>query len=69
MSPWLPDSSFKDQMEMQVSITRKLVASYMDIVEDNVADMVPKAIMRFLVNRSKKGLQQHLITNLYKYCT
>lgn len=59
-------SSFGTQMELAVAITRKLVDNYMEIVERNVADMVPKAIMRFLVNRSRKGLHQHLIATLYK---
>ena len=53
-------------MDLAVAITRKLVDNYMAIVEKNVADMVPKAIMRFLVNRSRKGLHQHLIATLYK---
>ena len=61
-----PGTSFQSQMDLAVAITRKLVDNYMAIVEKNVADMVPKAIMRFLVNRSRKGLHQHLIATLYK---
>lgn len=32
----------------------------------SVQDCVPKAIMHFLVHRSERGMQQHLIQSLYK---
>ncbi|GMH32307.1 hypothetical protein BSKO_00141 [Bryopsis sp. KO-2023] len=54
------------QMETAVEITRKLVDNYMSLVQSNVSDMVPKAIMHHLVHRSRRGLQQHLIGTLYK---
>eukprot|EP01023_Acetabularia_acetabulum_P003732 TRINITY_DN11545_c0_g2_i1.p3 TRINITY_DN11545_c0_g2~~TRINITY_DN11545_c0_g2_i1.p3 ORF type:complete len:363 (+),score=82.95 TRINITY_DN11545_c0_g2_i1:1608-2696(+) len=49
-----------------VDVTRKLVGSYFDVVRRNLQDMVPKAIMHFLVLHCKKGLQNHLIQTLYK---
>lgn len=67
MTTFHPATAFHNQMELAVAITRKLVDNYMSIVERNVADMVPKAIMHFMVNKSKKGLHQHLIATLYKF--
>eukprot|EP01024_Parvocaulis_polyphysoides_P061294 TRINITY_DN6776_c0_g4_i1.p1 TRINITY_DN6776_c0_g4~~TRINITY_DN6776_c0_g4_i1.p1 ORF type:complete len:360 (+),score=66.28 TRINITY_DN6776_c0_g4_i1:134-1081(+) len=52
--------------QILVDVTRKLVGSYFDVVRKNMQDMVPKAIMHFLVLHCKKGLQNHLIQTLYK---
>eukprot|EP01025_Chloroclados_australasicus_P048702 TRINITY_DN5525_c0_g1_i1.p1 TRINITY_DN5525_c0_g1~~TRINITY_DN5525_c0_g1_i1.p1 ORF type:complete len:875 (+),score=94.34 TRINITY_DN5525_c0_g1_i1:191-2626(+) len=52
--------------QILVDVTRKLVGSYFDVVRRNMQDMVPKAIMHFLVMHCKKGLQNHLIHTLYK---
>lgn len=54
------------QLETAVEITRKLVDNYMSLVQGNISDMVPKAVMHHLVQRSSKGLQQHLIGTLYR---
>ena len=42
------------------------MASYYEIVRKNVADAVPKAIMHFLVNTSKRGLHAALIQHIYR---
>ena len=55
-----------DQEEVQVEVTRLLVESYFDIVRRNLQDAVPKALMHFLINATRKGLQQHLIKVLYR---
>lgn len=47
-------------------VIRRLVESYFAIVKRNLADAVPKTIMHFMVNNTKRGLQQHLIQQLYK---
>jgi hypothetical protein len=47
-------------------VIRLLVSNYFDIVRSNLADLVPKALMRFLVHHSQRGLQQHLIATLYR---
>jgi dynamin 1-like protein len=47
-------------------VIRLLVSNYFDIVRNNLADLVPKALMRFLVHHSQRGLQQHLIATLYR---
>ncbi|KAF6266399.1 P-loop containing nucleoside triphosphate hydrolase protein [Scenedesmus sp. NREL 46B-D3] len=52
--------------EVQVEVIRLLVSNYFDIVRSNLADLVPKALMRFLVHHSQRGLQQHLIATLYR---
>lgn len=43
-----------------------LVTSYFDIVKKSIRDRVPKAIMHFLVTRSKLQLQTELVRQLYK---
>eukprot|EP00775_Hariotina_reticulata_P001703 gene1703-2048_t len=52
--------------EEVVEVIRLLVSNYFDIVRSNLADLVPKALMRFLVHHSQRGLQQHLIATLYR---
>ncbi|GBF90976.1 hypothetical protein Rsub_03831 [Raphidocelis subcapitata] len=55
-----------EQEEVQVEVIRLLVSSYFDIVRHNLADMVPKCLMRHLVHHSQRGMQQHLIASLYR---
>lgn len=50
-----------------MEVTRLLVASYFDIVRANLQDLVPKAVMHFLVNTVQRGLQQHLIRTIYRW--
>ncbi len=56
-----------DQEQVQVEVTRLLVSSYFDIVRANLQDLVPKAVMHFLVNTVQRGLQQHLIKTIYRW--
>lgn len=56
-----------EQEEVQVEVTRVLVQNYFDIVRRNLQDTVPKAVMNFLVTHVQRGLQQHLIRELYKF--
>ena len=51
----------------QVAVIRLLVSSYFEIVRSNQADLVPKTLMRFLVHHSQKGMQKHLIAQLYRW--
>jgi len=55
-----------EQEHVEVEVTRLLVSSYFDIVRRNLQDSVPKTVMHFLVVHAQKGLQQHLIRELYK---
>jgi dynamin 1-like protein len=42
-----------------------LIRSYFAIVRRNVQDLVPKGIMRFMVNNVKENLQSDLVQQLY----
>lgn len=51
---------------MELNIIKALLGSYFSIIRKNVSDSVPKAIMCFLVNKSKSEMQNELVKNLYK---
>jgi len=55
-----------DEEILQVKVTRILLRSYFAIVRSSLLDTVPKAVMHFLVNSVRTGLQQHLIRTLYR---
>lgn len=59
-------SAVSEAEEVQVEVTRTLVRCYFSIVARGLADAVPKAVMHFLVRSAARGLQQHLITRLYR---
>ncbi|XWS70520.1 hypothetical protein CRYUN_Cryun03dG0054800 [Craigia yunnanensis] len=50
----------------EIIITKLLVQSYFDIVRKNIQDLVPKAIMHFLVNHTKRNLHNTFIQILYR---
>jgi dynamin 1-like protein len=39
---------------METKIIQNLIHSYFNIVKKNVSDMVPKSVMAFLINESRK---------------
>jgi len=47
-------------------VTRILLTSYFALARAALADTVPKAVVHFLVNSVQRGLQQHLIRQLYR---
>ncbi|EOA29925.1 hypothetical protein CARUB_v10013019mg [Capsella rubella] len=55
-----------EQESVEIQITKLLLKSYYDIVRKNVEDLVPKAIMHFLVNYSKRELHNVFIEKLYR---
>ncbi|KAG9313222.1 Dynamin central region-domain-containing protein, partial [Chiua virens] len=52
--------------EMETSLIRSLIASYFAIVRQSIQDLIPKAIMHFLVNHSTKEVQNRLVAALYR---
>ncbi|XP_065850276.1 dynamin-related protein 3A-like [Euphorbia lathyris] len=55
-----------EQEAVEVFVTKLLVQSYYDIVRNNIQDLVPKAIMHFLVNHAKRELHNTFIHKLYR---
>lgn len=51
---------------METIIIQNLIQSYFAIVKKNIADLVPKTIMAFLVNESKQIAQRELVSEIYK---
>lgn len=52
--------------EMEVNLIRSLITSYFGIVRQTILDLVPKAIMHFLVNNTSQQVQNRLVSTLYK---
>lgn len=52
--------------DMETNLIRNLIASYFNIVRQTIQDLVPKAIMHFLVNNSSQQVQNRLVASLYK---
>ncbi|KAH7910477.1 dynamin protein dnm1 [Hygrophoropsis aurantiaca] len=52
--------------EMETSLIRSLIASYFSIVCQSIQDLIPKAIMHFLVNYTSQQVQNRLVASLYK---
>ena len=51
---------------METKIIQNLIHSYFQIVKTNVSDLVPKTVMAFLVNESKRIAQAELVSEIYK---
>ncbi|KAF8909264.1 Dynamin central region-domain-containing protein [Gymnopilus junonius] len=52
--------------EMETQLIRSLITSYFNIVRQSIQDIVPKAIMHFLVNHTAQQVQNRLVASLYK---
>ncbi|KAF5190541.1 Dynamin-related protein 3a [Thalictrum thalictroides] len=61
-----PSESHSEQETIEIAVTKLLLKSYYDIVRKNVEDFVPKAIMHFLVNHTKRELHNVFIKKLYR---
>ncbi|KAL6839960.1 hypothetical protein ACP4OV_029770 [Aristida adscensionis] len=61
-----PSEQQSEQEALEIAITKLLLKSYYNIVRKNVEDFIPKAIMHFLVNHTKRALHNYLITKLYR---
>ncbi|OAY81184.1 Dynamin-related protein 3A, partial [Ananas comosus] len=61
-----PSENQTEQEALEIAIIKLLLKSYYDIVRKNIEDSVPKAIMHFLVNHTKRELHNVFITTLYR---
>ncbi|GKU97895.1 hypothetical protein SLEP1_g10974 [Rubroshorea leprosula] len=61
-----PSESHSEQESVEIFVTKLLLKSYYDIVRKNIEDSVPKAIMHFLVNHTKRELHNVFIKKLYR---
>ncbi|XP_078432735.1 dynamin-related protein 3A-like isoform X2 [Wolffia australiana] len=61
-----PSESQSEQEATEIMVTKLLLRSYYDIVRKNIEDSVPKAIMHFLVNHTKRELHNVFIRKLYR---
>jgi len=52
--------------EMETQLIRSLICSYFNIVRQSIQDIIPKAIMHFLVNHTAQQVQNRLVASLYK---
>ncbi len=59
------DSPVSSRDLLEMDIIKRLLKSYFKVVRKNIADLVPKAIMSFLVNKSKAIAQNELVGSLY----
>ncbi|KAL5562698.1 hypothetical protein UlMin_032445 [Ulmus minor] len=61
-----PSEGHSEQESIEITVTKLLLRSYYDIVRKNIEDFVPKAIMHFLVNHTKRELHNVFIKKLYR---
>ncbi|KAE9447001.1 hypothetical protein C3L33_21104, partial [Rhododendron williamsianum] len=61
-----PSETYSEQESNEIKITKLLLSSYYDIVRKNIEDSVPKAIMHFLVNHTKREMHNVFIKKLYR---
>ncbi|KAK6143660.1 hypothetical protein DH2020_024008 [Rehmannia glutinosa] len=61
-----PSETHSDQETIEIAVTKLLLRSYYDIVRKNIEDSIPKAIMHFLVNHTKRELHNVFIKKLYR---
>ncbi|GMH17911.1 hypothetical protein Nepgr_019752 [Nepenthes gracilis] len=61
-----PPETHTENEAIEIAVTKLLLMSYYDIVRKNVEYSVPKAIMHFLVNHTKRELHNVFIQKLYR---
>ncbi|KAJ6691067.1 DYNAMIN 3A-LIKE PROTEIN [Salix koriyanagi] len=61
-----PSESHSENESIEIAVTKLLLKSYYDIVRKNIEDSIPKAIMHFLVNHTKRELHNVFIRKLYR---
>ena len=58
------DSNPNGKEIVETQILKNCISSYFNIVRKHIADLVPKTIMAFLINKTKENSQQILYTSL-----
>ncbi|KAG2703936.1 hypothetical protein I3760_06G160000 [Carya illinoinensis] len=61
-----PTENQSEEEAIEIIAIKLLLRSYYDIVRKNIEDCVPKAIMHFLVNHTKRELHNVFIKKLYR---
>ncbi|CAD2099289.1 dynamin-like protein, putative [Plasmodium vinckei] len=61
----IPECSSSSKEIIEIDLIKSLINNYFNIVRKHIADAVPKAIMHFMVNTSRKTMQKVLISNLH----
>ncbi|GAB65580.1 dynamin protein [Plasmodium cynomolgi strain B] len=61
----IPEYSSSSKEIIEIDLIKSLINNYFNIVRKHIADAVPKAIMHFMVNTSRKTMQKVLISNLH----
>ncbi|GMM34048.1 dynamin-like GTPase [Saccharomycopsis crataegensis] len=57
--------SMTERETLETEVIKLLIQSYFNITKKNVADIIPKAIMLKLINKSKDDIQKILLEKLY----
>ena len=62
----IPDETQESsRVIMETKVIKNLISSYYRIVKINISDLVPKAIMAFLVNDIKNKAHMALVEKVY----
>ncbi|CAN0846593.1 Dynamin-related protein 3A [Linum grandiflorum] len=61
-----PSDTPSEQESIEIAVIKLLLRSYYNIVRKNIEDLVPKTIMHFLVQHTKRELHNVLIKKLYR---
>lgn len=60
------EAHLSEREQMEINLIRSLMMSYFGIVRQTIQDLVPKAVMHLLVNHVKEGVQNRLVSTLYR---
>lgn len=58
--------TLSERETMETEVIKLLILSYYNIVKRTCADLVPKAIMSFLITHTRDDMQRELLAELYK---